>query len=303
MTTWTARVPGRRSRPKVKVAAEPVEVSTEMALLSESLTVVSIVCAWLVLQLLVLGGLSHDRAQTVLYEQFRENLAAATAPVGGVIEPGTPVATLVVGSLGIDQVVTEGTTSSQTLKAPGHRRDTVLPGQPGTAVVYGRASTYGAPFAEVSSLRPGDRISTVTGQGKSDYEVTGVRRAGDPLPQPLKAGAGRLTLVGAEGQGRLAALSPGTVVYADADLVSKPFEPGAARLPTVSEAEQPMGRDTGVLPLLTLVLAGLALAVVVATFARPRLGNARTWVLMVPPVVALAWLTTDLSMGLLPNLM
>lgn len=300
MTTWTVRVPGRRARPRPVV--EPVSLPSEITVLTEALTAVAVVCAWVLLQLLVLGGVSFDRAQQVMYDEFRTDLAAATAPVGGVIEPGAPVALMDVPGLDLSAVVVEGTASAHTLTGPGHRRDTALPGQSGTAVVYGRASTFGAPFGALDSLRPGDRISTVTGQGRATYEVTTVRRTGDPLPQPLAAGKGRLTLVSAQGQGRLAALSPGEAVYVDADLVSAPFESGPARLSAVTTAEQPMGRDPAVLPLLTLALAGLGAVVAAAAYVRTRLGRARTWVLAAAPVAALAWIATDLAMSLLPNL-
>ncbi|HPU14032.1 MAG TPA: sortase [Aeromicrobium sp.] len=301
MTTISNTLAGGRARTKSKVQAAPLQ--TEVAVLTDAMVVVSIVCGWLLLQLLVLGGLSYDRAQSIGYDQFRGELAAATAPVGGAIEVGAPVAIMSSNRLGDSQVVFEGTAPTQMLAGPGHRRDTVLPGQPGTAVLFGRASTYGAPFASLDSFLPGDKITTVTGQGKATFKVTDVRRAGDPQPQPLGQGEGRLTLVGAEGTGTLAGLSPSTVQYVDAELVSKSFEPGASRVSAVSVAEQPMGRDVGVLPLLSLALAGLAVLVAIAAVSRPRLGTARTWVILVAPVMALSWMATDLGMALLPNLL
>ncbi len=301
MTTISAMLPRRGARTKAK--AKPAAVPAEVAILTDAMVVVSIVCAWLLLQLLVLSGVSFDRAQSVAYDEFRRDLAAATAPVGGVVDLGTPVAVISSKRLGADQVVVEGTTSSQLTLGPGLRRDSVFPGQPGTAVMFGRASTYGAPFSDLDTFLPGDLITTTTGQGEATFKVTDVRRAGDPLPQPLAADEGRLTLVSGYGSGRLAALSPSEVLYVDADLVSKPFEPGPARMAAVSAAEQPMGRDVGVLALLTLALAGLVALVLVAAFARPRLGNARTWVLLGAPVIALSWIATDLAMALLPNLM
>ena len=54
---------------------------------------------------------------------------------------------------------------------------------------------------------------------------------------------------------------------------------------------------------LTLSLAVIVAIVAAATILRPRLGTARTWVLVAGPVIATAWLTTDVAMGLLPNLM
>src|SRR5262249_2395794 len=41
---------------------------------------------------LVIGaGLAADRAQNVMYEQLRQDLAEATVPVSGAISPGTPL--------------------------------------------------------------------------------------------------------------------------------------------------------------------------------------------------------------------
>ena len=133
----------------------------------------SVVCTWVVLQVLFLGGLSQERDQSALYQRFRGELAAATAPTGGTIAPGAPVALLVVPSLGLEQVVVEGTASGDLLAGPGHRRDTVLPGQTGVSLLYGRTRSYGAPFAKITSLQAGDQIVTQTAQGRSTFRVEG----------------------------------------------------------------------------------------------------------------------------------
>lgn len=304
-TTTTAAIPRQSppaGRPPASAARGPVK-QERVSVLVDALAVLAVLAVWLVAQLTVLGGLSEHRAQVTLYGQLRGELASATAPTGGVIPPGAPVALVVIPSLGVEHVVVEGTASGDLLSGPGHRRDTVLPGQEGTAVLYGRAHTFGAPFANVADLRSGQEVVVRTAQGRSTYRVTGVRRAGDPLPAPLAPGHGRLTLVTGDGSGRLAALTAGSTVYVDATLVGKPFAAPPGRLTAVPAAEHAMGVDTSSLPLLVVCLAALGAVVAAAVMTRRRWHGAVVWLVTVPVVVALAWATTDVAVRLLPNLL
>nr|WP_246416141.1 sortase [Nocardioides luti] len=251
--------------------------------------------------MLVLGVVSQHREQDLLYGRFRTDLASATAPIGPIVPVGDPVALLSIPHLGLQQVVVEGTASGDTLAGPGHRRDTVLPGQEGTSVVYGRASTYGGPFGHLPELRVGDAIQVVMAQGTKKFVVSGIRRAGDPLPTPPKAGAARLTLVTAEGTGRLAALAPESAVYVDAD-AKKAFPAPPGRPTAVPETEKAMAADRGAIPLLTLCLALLLALTLGVIAARQRWSTALVWVVASPLALALSWATTDVVMRLLPNL-
>ncbi|WP_197025993.1 class E sortase [Nocardioides sp. URHA0020] len=291
----------RRPRPAPAPAGPPGSAESTAAVLSSAFTMIAIVCLWVAVQLLFLSSISQSRAQDLLYDQFRHELGAATAPVGPIVPAGDPVAVLEVPSLGLEQVVIEGTASGDLLVGPGHRRDTPLPGQVGTSVVYGRAATYGAPFGDLTKLRAGDRIEVTVGQGRTVFEVSGVRRAGDPLPQPPAAGAARLTLVTAEGSGRLGALAPQSVVYVDAD-AKKGLPAPSGRPPAVPRSEQSMARDSTALPLLALCLALLLALTLGVVAARQRWSTALVWVVATPVVIALSWASTDVVMRLLPNL-
>lgn len=274
------------------------------AVISTTSVMVCLLAGWMIAQMLYLGGISQDRAQDALYAQFRGELAAATAPIGPVTEVGAPVATLSIPHIGVEQVVVEGTASGDLLSGPGHLRNTVLPGQLGTSAVFGRASTYGAPFARIGELVRGDQINVTTAQGSKRFTVIGVRRAGDPLPQPRPESAARLVLVSGEASGaRLPSLSPGRVVYVDAE-ADEAFDTPAGLPRVVPDPEQAMGTEAGaVMPLLTLCL-GLLLALTLGVIAaRQRFGAALVWVVTTPVVIAVAWLTTDVVMRLLPNLM
>ncbi|RYC05708.1 sortase [Nocardioides zhouii] len=263
-----------------------------------------LVAGWMAAQMLYLGGLAQDRSQDRLYSQFRGELAAATAPIGPVTEVGAPVATLAIPRLGVHQVVVEGTASGDLLTGPGHLRNTVLPGQLGTSAVFGRARTYGGPFARLGELATGDQITVTTAQGGKRFSVIGVRRAGDPLPQPRPDGAARLVLVSGEASGsRLPSLSAGGVVYVDAE-AAQAFDTPAGLPRVVPDPEQVMGAESGaVMPLLVLCLALLLALTLTVIAARQRFGAALVWVVATPVVLAVAWLTTDVVMRLLPNLM
>jgi sortase A len=270
--------------------------------ISSATTMIALVCLWVATQMLWFGGISESRDQQLLYTQFRGELAGATAPVGPVTPPGNPVALITIPHLGVQQVVVEGTASGDLLAGPGHLRDTVLPGQVGTSVVFGRAATYGAPFRRIVELQKGDRISVVMAQGQRIFKVTDVRRAGDPLPQPPAAGAARLTLVTAEGSGRFGDIAPGQALYVDAT-AAKGF-PAPAGLPTAVPApEAELASDRAALPLLVLCLALLLAVTLGIVSARQRWSAIRVWVVASAPAIALAWFTTDVVMRLLPNLM
>ncbi|HRA50284.1 sortase [Actinotalea sp.] len=268
-----------------------------------ALLVLALLAGWFLLQVFVLSGLSQGRSQAVLHAELRQQLAAQTAPTGGALDPGTPVALLEIPTLGLQQVVVEGTAGADLMMGPGHRRDTVLPGQAGIAIVYGRAASYGGPFRILAQLREGDGVTVTTGQGEFVYRVDGVRREGDPLPVALGQGGARLTLVTAEGQGVLAAVAPDRTVYVDATLVGDAATGPGGRPAAVPGAEKAFAADPGVLPVFALSLQVLLVAAVVTVLALRRLPGRAVWVLAVPVLVAAAWLAADSAVQLLPNLL
>nr|WP_281387035.1 sortase [Jiangella mangrovi] len=214
---------------------------------------------------------------------------------------GTPVAILEIPALGLSEVVLEGTTSDVMRSGPAHRRDTVLPGQEGTSVIMGRRTTYGGPFNRIHTLRPGDQITAVTGQGEHLYEVIGVRREGDPLPEPARDGEGRLTLVTADGR----PLLPSGVLRVDAELVSDAQPAPARSLTTASlpASEDTLATDDQAWYPLVLLGQALLLAVAGTVWVRNRLGHWQAWVVGIPVIAALGLTAADQVARLLPNLL
>ncbi|MFJ5546578.1 sortase [Streptomyces sp. NPDC093225] len=272
-----------------------------------ALTVLAALLLGFAANLTVVGHLKHAREQRIGYADLRGELALGTAPVGqtgpdgALLAPGTPVALLRIPALELREVVFEGTTGGVLVGGPGHRRDTVLPGQAGTSVLMGRQWGYGSPFHDLELLKPGLEVQVTTGQGVHRYRVTGVRRAGDPVPAPLAEGRGRLTLVTATGS----PYTPSGVLRVDAELLT-PVQPAPARaLPpgSATAAERPLGSDDSAwLPLVLwsqLLLAGAAGVV----WARRRWGRAQAWVTGVPVLTAVGIGVSEAAARLLPNLL
>lgn len=268
------------------------------------LATVSLLALWFVLYAVVLTPFQESHQQAVLYNTMRERLASQTAPVGGAIAPGTPVALISAPSINVvDTVVVEGTASGDLMAGPGHRRDTALPGQAGVSVVYGRAALFGGPFGSIGSAHQGDTLTVTTGQGVFTYVVEDVRRVGSNFPPPLKQGAGRLTLVSVEGGGRFSALSPQEIVYVDAALQGDAQPTPAGRPAIVPTAETAMQGDPSSLLPLALALPLLLGAILAVVYGRSRWGGWQTWLVGMPIVLAALWLVSQAAIGLLPNLL
>lgn len=305
MSTMMTAPAGAKRAPQPISSGTPEE---RMALASSAMTVIVLVCGWMLLQMLLLGGISEARSQHLLYGTFRAELAAATAPTGELdyqgkpLAPGSPVAIISIPKLGLEQVVVDGTASGDLLAGPGHVRTTPMPGSIGTSVVMGRGSTYGAPFRRIDTLTRGDLIQVTNAQATVQYRVVDVRRAGDKIPAaPTGATAGRLVLISGEGHGFLGALRPHAAVFIDADTQKgTPAGPVADALPG---PEAPMATDTGALNDLVLLLALLAGLVLLISVARRHLRATLVWTFATPVAIALAWAVTDQVMRLLPNLM
>lgn len=271
------------------------------------LTLLGVLLIGFVADLAVVGSLRHARDQRTAYAHLRSELANATAPVsqtdvnGALLRPGTPVALLEIPQLGIREVVLEGTSSGVLRSGPGHRRDTPMPGQQGTSVIFGRRAAFGGPFTDLPRLAPGDMFRVTTGQGTAVYRVTDLRLAGDPQPPVLAGGAGRLTLVTAAGRRYL----PEGTLRVDADLVSTPQPLGAVKFGSASlpAAEKSLATEPSAWVPVVLWGEALLLAALALTWARSRWGRWQTWVAAVP---VLGWLGVAAAgeiARLLPNLL
>ena len=187
----------------------------------------------------------------------------------------------------------EGTTPQALELGPGHLRNTPLPGQEGLSVIYGRRTTFGAPFGNLNGLRPGDKITAITQQGTSVYKVVAVGDSQHPVKDPT---LNRLVL--------LTASSPDVPAYyleIDAHLVSA-AQNGFVQLPAIGPSEQAMAGDTGALVMTMIWGLALALTTVGGAVAAARWSAWPVYLVILPVVLAIVWNLYENLAALLPNL-
>ena len=269
-----------------------------------ALIVVALASIGMVFQLAYVSGLQHRSAQVALYNQFRTELALGTAPLGPkvghhqTLALGKPMAQITIPSIGVNQIVLEGTTGSVLANGPGHLRSTVFPGGTGDSIILGRDGAYGGPFGKIHDLRKGATITVVTQVGTSVYRVTDIHQAGTKV-RPVSPGNSRLTLETASGT----TYAPTGVVEVDADNVGAPLPAQRPVVKTVPAEEQPLGLDTGTLWALGLWVLILAAVVAGGVVTWRRRGRAQAWIIFTAPVLLIWMYVADQFARLLPNLL
>jgi sortase A len=292
------------ARPATVISAFPSRRPTRVSATLWILVAVTSLALWFIVYAFALSALQERGSQARLYARYRSELAAGTAPVGGIIKAGSPVALISAPTGGLrNATIVEGTTAAQLARGPGHLSDTPLPGQAGLSVVFGRSVTYGAPFGAITHMKVGDRVTVTTGQGVFNYRVLDVRYPRSPLPATLATGASRLTLVTAAGAGWRSGWAPEHTVYVDASLSNDQTAPAPPGLPTaVSKTSLPMQGDTGTLVELVFWLEGLVIVSAALAWSWSRWGRLQTWLAGLPLLLAVLWGATGAAALLLPNL-
>ena len=282
-------------------------LSPRLQLVRAAFVLVFVLSFTMVLHLALVSSLQQSAEQGLAFDSFRAELAKGTAPTGPTdssgkqLEIGRPVAYIEIPSIGLKQVVGEGTTAGALFDGPGHRRDTPLPGQIGSSVLYGRRAAFGGPFARIGELVAGDVITVTTGQGVFTYKVLGVRPEGAPVPAPPAASEGRLLLVTAAGR----SFVPSGVLRVDAELdgaavVGPARQMSASGLP---RAERVMEGDAHTLWAFALWLQALIVLSLGVAWAWHRWGRAQTWVVFLPPLILVGLSASGEAARLLPNLL
>lgn len=287
----------RRGDPTVADSAEPVESEAEVPnpAVSHSMTIsegLGIGFSLLAVLLVCFFGyvvgwsnLQASRDQQRLLSSY--TASGEFAAFHGHTPPdGAMVGILTIDSLGLRQAVVEGTTPTDLESGPGLMPATAVPGSRGESVIAGRHGTFGSPFAHLSQLRPGDKISVVDYEGRFHYVVSSVRLLGSgqglhvrPTEKAL------LTLVTSR-----SSYPPSGLVVVTASLSGSPGNPGAAT-PT-SRSELSLGGSTSSLWELLGWAALLVLVLVATVAAYRRAGRPVIVYLLSTPVVLVAALFT-----------
>ena len=263
---------------------------------------------FILLNILLFSQVQYQVRQSRAYTDLRSAMAAATVPVseldtdGYLVEDGTPLAYIEIPQISLHTVMVEGTTGHELMIGPGHQRNTVLPGQPGTSVIQGRAAGWGGPFSKIERLAPGDVFNVTTGQGEFQYQVIGVRYAGDPgLAVDTTGTKSRLVLTSARGF----PFMPDGVVRVDAQLMGDAMEVGTRITTSMSlpPAALPMASDTRTVWALVLWAEAFVAVEAAGVWAWYRWGRREFWVGLMPVIFLLALKVSDQIAILLPNLM
>jgi sortase A len=267
----------------------------------------AIILLGFVVQVTLVSHLQHAAAQQQAGDVLRKQLTDGTAPVsegdvdGHLLAEGAPVAILEIPSIKLYEVVVEGTTPGALMSGPGHRRDTVLPGQQGVSVLFGRAAAYGGPFGGLQSVPVGAEIIVTTGQGRQVFTSMGIRYAGETAPASPQSGQSRLILESARGLPYI----PSGVVYLDAELTGA-AQPAGLRATTFAglpDSAKLFGVDTSTLWALVFALQLLIAAEVALLWALPRVGWRKAWIAFTPIfLLGGLWASVQLTL-LLPNLL
>jgi sortase A len=239
-----------------------------------------------------LSGVQEGRDQSVLFQQLQLELANQVAPLGPTTM-GAPVAILDIPAIGVrNLVVVEGTSPESLSRGPGLLRDTPLPGQAGVSEIFGRRATFGAPFARLAQLRPGNLIQVITGQGTSTYRVAATGSSQQAISDPAPD---RLVLLTASSP-----VIPSYYVDVDARLTSA-ANPGPAIPQVIGASEPPLAGDAGALGLVMVWGEILVLVSVAGTIAIVRWARWPAYLVIAPVLLAVLWNLYQALAMVLPN--
>jgi sortase A len=212
-------------------------------------------------------------------------------------DSGAAVALLEIPSIGVRQVVVEGTTISQLRNGPGHHRNTVMPGQPGNAAISAPRVANGAPFRDLDRLHEGDEISVTTTQGQFTYVVRSVEEIGSGDPDPLRpTRANQLTLMTSAPPYR--ASHP---LIARAELQGRPVAaPAGTRPLATTKSENGFTTQPGAWANAILAFLALLVGFLGARWLYRRWQTASAWIITTPILLALLFVFCQQAAGLLP---
>ena len=178
-------------------------VRTGLRGVGQTLITVGVVLLLFCVYELWVTNLVTARAQDRLADELtqRWNDPRASQPADPQVRPaavelGEGIAVLRIPRLDDDyaQVVVEGTSVEDLKNGPGRLVESAQPGEVGNLVISGHRTTYGAPFADLDALQPGDAVVVETRDTWFTYRVTGTEIVAPTavevtLPVPKQPGA------------------------------------------------------------------------------------------------------------------
>jgi sortase A len=88
----------------------------------------------------------------------RRQIARDAARLRRTAARGQPIGRIVIGRLGLNMVIVNGTDEGSLRRGPGRDPRTYMPGQNRLVYIAGHRTTFLAPFSHIDDIRPGDYI-------------------------------------------------------------------------------------------------------------------------------------------------
>jgi sortase A len=102
----------------------------------------------------------------------RDAIAAEAARFRHDTHQGDAIGRIVIGRIGLNMVVVDGTDDASLRKGPGRDLRSYMPGQNRLVYIAGHRTTYLAPFSHINDIRPGDYIRLEMPYATFTYRMT-----------------------------------------------------------------------------------------------------------------------------------
>jgi sortase A len=104
--------------------------------------------------------------------EARRDVARAAATYRRETHAGQAIGRLVIGRIGLDMVLVDGTDDGSLKRGPGRDLRTYMPGENRLVYIAGHRTTYLAPFSHIEDIRDGDYIKVEVPYGTFTYRAT-----------------------------------------------------------------------------------------------------------------------------------
>jgi sortase A len=109
--------------------------------------------------------------RTRLTTSSRAAVARDAASFRAETHAGEAIGRIVIGRLGLNMVLVDGTDHDSLKRGPGRDLRTYMPGQNRLVYIAGHRTTYLAPFADINDIRAGDYITITVPYGTFTYRA------------------------------------------------------------------------------------------------------------------------------------
>jgi sortase A len=104
-------------------------------------------------------------------DEARRDVARAAAAYRRETHAGQAICRIVIGRIGLDMVLVDGTDEGSLKRGPGRDLRTYMPGESRLVYIAGHRTTYLAPFSHIEDIRNGDYIKVEVPYGTFTYRA------------------------------------------------------------------------------------------------------------------------------------